>query len=274
VREYPGLAAVGDHSEEGRPRPWISFVSRISTPTPLRHPNESATPFSKAYCIVVTVSADNELQAFKIQVSDAPLFATIKSDARSRIQETAISPDAVLPGAHTSCGTTMKNSRRCAPGWLPSRVSAFAQDAQPSGHRRHDRPRLRGRLLRCAPDAARQVRPDLVAASAACRRLGRPTARLGLAGQGRKSRACPHCFSGLAASTNLGKRRKSQSEQRVRFSTDARDDRDARGVRRTDAVPRVPSPVVDAAVQAAVRKGPSGSRQVPRVCSERTCPRA
>ena len=38
------------------------------------------------------------MQAFKIQVSDAPLFGTIKSDARSRIQETAISPDAVLPG--------------------------------------------------------------------------------------------------------------------------------------------------------------------------------
>ncbi|MDQ3349157.1 MAG: hypothetical protein M3545_14460, partial [Acidobacteriota bacterium] len=52
----------------------------------------------QAYCIVVTVSSDNDVQAFKIQVSDAPLFSTIKSDSRSRIQETAISPDTLLPG--------------------------------------------------------------------------------------------------------------------------------------------------------------------------------
>ncbi|MPZ20368.1 MAG: DUF499 domain-containing protein [Luteitalea sp.] len=52
----------------------------------------------QAYCIVVTVSSDNDVQAFRVQVSDAPLFNTIKADSRSRIQESAISPDAVLPG--------------------------------------------------------------------------------------------------------------------------------------------------------------------------------
>lgn len=52
----------------------------------------------QAYCIVVTVSDQNDVQAFRIQASDTPLFNTIKGDSRARIQETAISPDALLPG--------------------------------------------------------------------------------------------------------------------------------------------------------------------------------
>ncbi|MFN7672451.1 MAG: DUF499 domain-containing protein [Planctomycetota bacterium] len=52
----------------------------------------------QAYCIVVTVSEANEVQAFKVQVGDQPLFATIKIDKRSRIQDAAISADAILPG--------------------------------------------------------------------------------------------------------------------------------------------------------------------------------
>lgn len=57
-----------------------------------------ADTIQQAYCIVVTVSSENDVQAFRIQPTDGPLFATIKSDARSRIQETAVSPDALLPG--------------------------------------------------------------------------------------------------------------------------------------------------------------------------------
>lgn len=51
----------------------------------------------QAYCIVVTVSEKNEIQAFKITVGGEPVFNTIKNDQRSRIQETSISAEALLP---------------------------------------------------------------------------------------------------------------------------------------------------------------------------------
>ncbi len=57
-----------------------------------------ADAIRQAYCIVVTVSTDNDVQAFKIQPAETALFSAIKDDSRSRIQETAISPDALLPG--------------------------------------------------------------------------------------------------------------------------------------------------------------------------------
>jgi hypothetical protein len=52
----------------------------------------------QAYCIVVTVSEKDEIIAFKISISDDQHFNIIKADKRSRIQDTAISADAILPG--------------------------------------------------------------------------------------------------------------------------------------------------------------------------------
>lgn len=51
----------------------------------------------QAYCIVVTVSEQNEAQAFKITVTDEPHFNIIKADKRSRVQDTAITAEALLP---------------------------------------------------------------------------------------------------------------------------------------------------------------------------------
>ena len=51
----------------------------------------------QAYSIVVTVNEAGDIHAFKIAVGDEHLFVTIKSDSRARIQETAISADAMLP---------------------------------------------------------------------------------------------------------------------------------------------------------------------------------
>ncbi|MCX7017989.1 MAG: DUF499 domain-containing protein [Candidatus Sumerlaeota bacterium] len=52
----------------------------------------------QAYCIVVTVAITNDVQAFKVQPGDAPLFHVIKADKKSRIQETAVDAGALLPG--------------------------------------------------------------------------------------------------------------------------------------------------------------------------------
>ena len=51
----------------------------------------------QAYSIVVTVSESNDIHAFKIAVTEEPLFTIIKADKRARIQETAISSEAMMP---------------------------------------------------------------------------------------------------------------------------------------------------------------------------------
>src|SRR6266581_1263078 len=53
----------------------------------------------QAYCIVVTVSATNEIQAFQVVLRDSSsLFNTIKADPQARILEGAITASALLPG--------------------------------------------------------------------------------------------------------------------------------------------------------------------------------
>ncbi len=53
----------------------------------------------QSYCVVVTISKDGKPEAFKMTVDTRrPLFEQIKNDERSRIQDTAISAEALLPG--------------------------------------------------------------------------------------------------------------------------------------------------------------------------------
>lgn len=77
---------------------------------------------TQAYSIVVTVNESNDVQAFKVVVSGEPLFATIKADRRSRIQETAISSEAMLPGGPYDLWRPGEQSRR-----VKDLVGAFAQ---------------------------------------------------------------------------------------------------------------------------------------------------
>ena len=52
---------------------------------------------SQAWCIAVTVSEKDDVQAFKFTVTDEPHFNIIKGDKRSRMQDTAITAEALLP---------------------------------------------------------------------------------------------------------------------------------------------------------------------------------
>jgi len=53
----------------------------------------------QAYCIVVTVSDKNEIQAFQVVLRDSnSLFNVIKADPQARILEGAVSAEALLPG--------------------------------------------------------------------------------------------------------------------------------------------------------------------------------
>ena len=76
----------------------------------------------QAYSIVVTVNECNEIHAFKVVVTDESLFTTIKNDKRSRIQETAFSADAMLPGGPYDLWREDEQARR-----VKDLVGAFAQ---------------------------------------------------------------------------------------------------------------------------------------------------
>ena len=75
-----------------------------------------------AYCMVVTVSESDAIHAFRVVVGDEPLFTTIKADRRSRIQETAISAEAMLPGGPYDLWREDEQARR-----VKDLVGAFAQ---------------------------------------------------------------------------------------------------------------------------------------------------
>ena len=77
----------------------------------------------QAYNIVVTVSEGNDVQAFKLTLDTAqPLFEQIKSDPRSRIQETAVSYEALLPEGPYDLWRSGETARR-----VKDLVGAFAQ---------------------------------------------------------------------------------------------------------------------------------------------------
>lgn len=76
----------------------------------------------QAYCIVVTVSDKDEVQAFKITVSDDAHFETIKKDKRSRVQDTAITAEALLPDGPYALWKGDETSRR-----VKDLAGAFAQ---------------------------------------------------------------------------------------------------------------------------------------------------
>ncbi|MCL4544313.1 MAG: DUF499 domain-containing protein [Chloroflexi bacterium] len=76
----------------------------------------------QAYCIVVTLGATNSVEAFRVAVVAEPLFRTIKEDRRARIQETAITADALLPDGPYQLWRSGETARRVS--YL---VGAFAE---------------------------------------------------------------------------------------------------------------------------------------------------
>jgi hypothetical protein len=80
---------------------------------------------SQAYSVVVTVNESNEVQAFRVAVDNEPLFLTIKADRRSRIQDTAISSEAMLPGGPYDLWREGEDSRP-----VKDLVGAFSQFAK------------------------------------------------------------------------------------------------------------------------------------------------
>ncbi|MCR4442858.1 MAG: DUF499 domain-containing protein [Peptococcaceae bacterium] len=76
----------------------------------------------QAYCLAVTVSEKNEIQAYKLTVGSEPLFNVIKADPRTRIQETAVSAEALLPDGPYNLWREGETARRAR-----DLIGAFAQ---------------------------------------------------------------------------------------------------------------------------------------------------
>ena len=77
----------------------------------------------QAWTIVVTVNPQNEIHAFRVTVGADPLFATVKTDRRARVQETAINAEALLPGGPYDLWRDDEPSRR-----VKDLASAFAEN--------------------------------------------------------------------------------------------------------------------------------------------------
>ena len=119
VREYLGWEEVRGQLKDQPIDPLREQMLAHETETAKQRVPEV---LRQAYSLVVTVNESNDVQAFKVVVDDAPLFTTIKADKRSRIQETAISSEAMLPGGPYDLWREGEPSRR-----VKDLVGAFAQ---------------------------------------------------------------------------------------------------------------------------------------------------
>jgi hypothetical protein len=118
--------------------------------------NKVPEAIKQAYCIVVTVNDKGDIHAFKITVESDPLFTTIKNDKRSRIQDTAIEADALLPGGPFDLWRGEETERR-----VKDLAGAFAQFPHLPKMLRHQE--ILGTLARGAEQGSfvlRARRPD------------------------------------------------------------------------------------------------------------------
>ena len=120
VREYLGWEEVRSQLKDQPQDPMREAILAKAT-----EDARKAIPdaIRQAWSIVVTVNEQNDIQAFKITVGGDPLFATVKADKRARIQETAISAEAMLPGGPYDLWREDEPSRR-----VKDLVGAFAEN--------------------------------------------------------------------------------------------------------------------------------------------------
>ncbi len=119
VREYLGWEEVRDQLKDQPIDPIREQMLASETEAARKRIPEA---LRQAYSVVVTVNESNAIHAFKVVVTDESLFTTIKADRRSRIQETAISSEAMMPGGPYDLWREGEQSR-----WVKDLVGAFAQ---------------------------------------------------------------------------------------------------------------------------------------------------
>ena len=119
IREHLGWEEVRDQLKD---QPMDPIREQMLTNETERAKRRIPEALRQAYSLVVTVNESNDVHAFKVVVDDSPLFNTIKADKRARIQETAITSEAMLPGGPYDLWREGETSRR-----VKDLVGAFAQ---------------------------------------------------------------------------------------------------------------------------------------------------
>ena len=144
---------MGDQLKDQPIDPVREQVLANETELASRHIPEAV---KQACSIVVTVNESNEIHAFKIAVAGEPLFTTIKADKRARIQETAISSEAMMPDGPYNLWGEGESSRR-----VKDLVGAFAQFPKlPKMLRRREILNTVGQGVLSGILVAQVVRPD------------------------------------------------------------------------------------------------------------------
>ncbi len=77
----------------------------------------------QAYSVVVTVNEQNRVHAFKLAASAGPLFPEIKNDDRSRVKETPVDAEALLPDSPYDLWRDGEDTR-----FVKDLAGAFARD--------------------------------------------------------------------------------------------------------------------------------------------------
>ena len=119
LREYLGWVEVRDQLKDQPIDPIREQMLASETEAARRRIPEAVR---QAWSIVATVNEAGAVHAFKVTVADDPLFTIVKADRRARIQETAISAEAMMPGGPYDLWREGEDSRR-----VKDLVGAFAQ---------------------------------------------------------------------------------------------------------------------------------------------------
>ncbi len=119
IREYIGWEDVRSQLSGQELDPVRQETLNLNIETSRKRIAEATT---QSYSVVVALSDKNDVQAFKVPAADEPLFTRIKASPASRIQETAISADALLPDGPYNLWHDGETSRR-----VKDLVGAFAQ---------------------------------------------------------------------------------------------------------------------------------------------------
>ncbi|MGH8629832.1 MAG: hypothetical protein ACREU7_03575, partial [Burkholderiales bacterium] len=119
IREYLGWEEVRGMLKEQKIDPIREQTLSVHIDASRRAIPEAV---QQAYSIVVTYSEKGEVQAFKIAPNGEPLFALVKKDPKARIQETAVTPEALLPEGPYNLWRSGETTQ-----WVKNLVGAFAQ---------------------------------------------------------------------------------------------------------------------------------------------------
>ncbi|MBM4396669.1 MAG: ATP-binding protein [Deltaproteobacteria bacterium] len=119
VREYLGWVEVGGQFKDQPEDPLRAGMLGKYVETAKKTIPDAVR---QAWCVVVTMSAKGETEAFRVTVGAEPLFETVKADPRSRIQESEVNAEAMLPGGPYDLWREDEPAR-----FVKDLVGAFAQ---------------------------------------------------------------------------------------------------------------------------------------------------